>query len=201
MNSIKRSTNGITSIVAILMLCFGMSATHADDHGFKGELLDAWLTGRAETVLALNKHLNLYSITARVDQGTANLTGEVATSIDKALATELIAGIENIDSVNNELLINENLAASLEPKSVDSRRNFSKWIDDLTTTAVVRSKLVASREVNGLDIKVETRGNVVTLSGEVDSTAESALAEEITRNTGDVVGVNNNLLVTPVASN
>jgi osmotically-inducible protein OsmY len=61
---------------------------------------------------------------------------------------------------------------------------------------VIRSKYLTNREVGGLDINVQTRDDVVTLSGVVDSAAESALAEQIAMNTGDVVQVENRILVT-----
>jgi osmotically-inducible protein OsmY len=47
----------------------------------------------------------------------------------------------------------------------------------------------------GMQIDVDTRGDVVTLSGEVASSEEKSLAEELTRNTGDVKDVRNQLVV------
>jgi len=49
----------------------------------------------------------------------------------------------------------------------------------------------------GLKIDVDTADDVVTLSGRVGSAEESQLAEEIAKNTGDVEGVRNNLVVDP----
>ena len=46
-----------------------------------------------------------------------------------------------------------------------------------------------------MQIDVDTRGDVVTLSGEVVSAEEKALAEELTRSTGDVKDVRNQLVV------
>jgi osmotically-inducible protein OsmY len=47
----------------------------------------------------------------------------------------------------------------------------------------------------GMQIDVDTRGDVVTLSGEVVSAEEKALAEELARSTGDVKDVRNQLVV------
>jgi osmotically-inducible protein OsmY len=59
----------------------------------------------------------------------------------------------------------------------------------------VKSKLLGNPNTEGLQIDVDTRGDVVTLSGEVASPEEKALAEELTRNTGDVKTVRNQLVV------
>ena len=47
-----------------------------------------------------------------------------------------------------------------------------------------------------MNAPVDTRGDVVTLSGEVASAEEKQLAEELARNTGDVKQVHNQLVVT-----
>jgi osmotically-inducible protein OsmY len=46
-----------------------------------------------------------------------------------------------------------------------------------------------------MKIDVDTRGDVVTLSGQVASREEKSLAEELARNTGDVEDVRNQLVI------
>jgi osmotically-inducible protein OsmY len=79
--------------------------------------------------------------------------------------------------------------------SDNSRRNFPTWFDDATTTAAVKSKLVRNSSTTGLEIDVDTREDVVTLSGSVKSDEEKQLAEQLARNTGDVKDVRNLLVV------
>ncbi len=50
-----------------------------------------------------------------------------------------------------------------------------------------------------MKIRVDTCGDVVTLSGIVGSAAEEELAEEFARNTGDVKDVHDQLVVDAVA--
>jgi osmotically-inducible protein OsmY len=69
------------------------------------------------------------------------------------------------------------------------------FVDDATTTAMVKVKLLADPNVKGLKIGVETRGDVVTLSGKVGSAEQKQLAEQLTRNTSDVKRVHNELVV------
>ncbi len=185
------------TIVALLLVQFSTTA-QAFDGELEGELKDAWLTGKAETVLTLNKHLNRYSISARVNQRVVTINGVVGSEIDKALASELMRGIAEISSVNNNLEVDTELESRMDAKQAISRSSFARWINDLTTTAIIRSRLVSNSNVPGLSIDVETRQDVVTLKGQVDSEEASALAEEIARNTGDVVEVRNNLLISSV---
>jgi osmotically-inducible protein OsmY len=77
----------------------------------------------------------------------------------------------------------------------DGDRSFGTWVDDATTTAAVKSKLVGNANTSGVKIDVDTRGDVVTLSGRVASSEEKELAGEIARSTGDVSEVNNQLVV------
>jgi osmotically-inducible protein OsmY len=195
MNSLLNPKNALHAAVAVLLLMLTATSTLAFDGELQGEVRDAWLTGKAETVLALNEHLNVYSIAVRVRDAEVRLSGDVASELDKALAEELVRGISGIESVRNQLRVENELLGEITTEQLKSRRSFARWIDDLTTTAVIRSKFLTNREVGGLNIDVQTRDDVVTLSGVVDSAAESALAEQIAMNTGDVVGVENRIVV------
>jgi osmotically-inducible protein OsmY len=55
--------------------------------------------------------------------------------------------------------------------------------------------LLANSNTKGLQIDVDTRGDQVTLSGEVASAEAKALAEELALSTGDVKSVRNQLTV------
>jgi hyperosmotically inducible periplasmic protein len=158
----------------------------------EGAAKDAWLTGKIETVYALNPHLNGFKIDTDVMKGAVHLTGKVESAIDRDLAGELAKGIDGVVSVDNDLTVDQQART---PTKNGEERPFSVWVDDATTTAMVKSKLVANGNTHGLKIDVDTRGDVVTLSGQVPSSEEKQLAEEIARNTGDVKGVHNQLVV------
>jgi osmotically-inducible protein OsmY len=157
-----------------------------------GKPKDAWIQGKIETVYALNRHLNGFAIDTDVAQGAVHLTGRVESDIDRDLAGELAKGIEGVVSVDNDLVVAANSRAAPAP---GAERPLSVWIDDATTTALVKSKLLANENTDGLQIDVDTRGDVVTLSGEVASAEEKQLAEQLARNAGDVRNVRNQLVV------
>ena len=173
----------------------GMQA-FGDEARADGSLKDAWIGGKLEAVYALNRHLSAFAITTEVENGIVHLTGNVESDIDRDLAAELAKGIEGVVEVDNDLEIAADARDAAAPSSSsDSDRSFGVWFDDATTTATVKSRLLANPNTGGLQIDVDTRGDVVTLTGEVGSEEEKALAEELARNTGDVKDVRNQLIV------
>jgi len=68
---------------------------------------------------------------------------------------------------------------------------------DAATTAAVKTKLLADTKVGGLAIDVDTKDNVVTLSGKVRSAAERTEAVRLARTTTGVKSVVNKLVVDP----
>jgi hyperosmotically inducible periplasmic protein len=160
----------------------------------KSAFKDGWIESKLETALILNKHLNPFEIDIRVDNDTATLEGEVSSDIEKELAENIALGVEGIDSVSNKITVNAkptNVVNTVPSKS----RNFSQYVDDVTTTAAIKTELLASKNVKGLDIDVDTHLNKVTLSGKVASAEEKALAQAIAAKHDGVKGVINNLQV------
>lgn len=68
---------------------------------------------------------------------------------------------------------------------------------DAATTAAVKTKLLGDTKVAGLNINVDTKDNVVTLSGKVKTAAERAEAVRLARTTTGVKRVVNKLTVDP----
>jgi osmotically-inducible protein OsmY len=172
------------------------SASLAAD--FEGQSKDAWLTGKVETVFLLNSHLNGFRIDTDVDNGIVTLSGTVESDIDRDLAVTLAEGVEGVVEVENELMVDTEAEGTRNAdRANENTRSFGTWVDDATTTAAVKSRLVGNENVHGLQIDVDTRGDIVTLSGRVDTDQQRDLAEQIARNTGDVSDVRNNLVVDP----
>jgi osmotically-inducible protein OsmY len=147
-------------------------------------------------VYTLNRHLNPFAINTDVENGMVHLTGMVESDIDRDLAGEIAKGIDGVIDVTNDLTVAEGTRQSAAAKSgTDSKQPFGAWVHDATTTAVVKSKLIANSNTKGLQIGVETQDDVVTLSGEVSSDETKQLAEELARNTGNVADVHNQLVI------
>lgn len=160
----------------------------------KPELRNAWLEGKLETSLLVNRHLNNFTIESEVKNDKATLSGTVESEIDRELAEQVALSIDGIVKVDNQLTIDKQKAHS-QAKDKSNKLSFSQKLDDLTTTAAVKSKLLANQSTHGLSIEVDTRNNKVALSGEVTTPEEKQLAEKIAENTDGVKSVKNKLKV------
>lgn len=178
-------------------LSLASAAALGDSSTFAGATKDAWLTGKVETAFVLNTHLNAFAIDTDVDNGVVHLRGIVSDDIDRDLAAAVVRGIDGVVDVKNEIVVDRTRAEAAALGRAADRRDFGSWVDDATTTAAVKTKLVANENTSGLKIDVDTRDDVVTLSGRVGSVAERDLAEQLAKNVGDVEVVRNNLVVDP----
>jgi osmotically-inducible protein OsmY len=155
---------------------------------------DAFITGKLEGTYLLNRHLNVFTIHPETTKGVVHLTGTVESEIDRDLAGELAKGIDGVVSVKNDLIVKAG-SRPAHGETDKTGRTFGAYVDDATTTAMVKLKLLGDPNIKGLKIAVETRGDVVTLSGKVGSAEQKQLAEQLARNTGDVKNVRNELVI------
>jgi osmotically-inducible protein OsmY len=80
------------------------------------------------------------------------LTGQVLSEEDKKLAEQIVARVENVRSLHNEL-------------AVSGRTGFGAAASDSTITAKVKTALFDTKEVHANTIKVVTEGSIVYLMG------------------------------------
>ncbi|MCB1692904.1 MAG: BON domain-containing protein [Pseudomonadales bacterium] len=155
-----------------------------------GNFSDAWLDGKVEMALLLNRYLNSFKIDTKVDNGEVTLSGDVESDIDRDLAEQITLGIDGVKSVTNDLEVNPEDVAKTDTKE---QQAFFQTIEDVTLTARVKSKLMLNHNVRARDIDVDTDGAVVTLTGAVRSPQERDLAVQIAKNTDAVKDVLNKL--------
>lgn len=196
MNRSSLSLPILTLSTALFLGSAGLSAQGGLER-FQGEAREAWLTGKVETVLTLNEKLNPFVIDTDVIGDTVVLSGTVSSEVDKALAAELALGVSGVAEVENQLQVTgepgivERSTAQLR----ESGDNLMQWVSDATTTATIKTRLLADAETEGLTIDVDTSQDVVTLRGEVASEAERMLAEQIALNSVSDREVVNQLMV------
>ena len=183
----------LAGLLAALALTF-VGTAYGDKSEKTGPAKDGWITGKIETVYLLNPHLNPFTIHTETTNGRVHLTGTVESDIDRDLAGEIAKGIEGVVAVDNDLKVSPSARESERAKMADGRP-FGVWIEDLTTTAMIKTKLLTDPNVGGLKINVDTRNNIVTLTGEVSSAEERQLAGKLASNTGDVKQVHNQIVV------
>jgi len=186
--------------IGLLLACAGCAGTGgtpapaaADNRQERtGVVQDAWIDTRLETAYLFNRHLNNFNIQTDVDDGVVLLTGTVRSDIDKDLAEQIALSVKGVDSVINRLVVKPSVMAS-ERRGDDA--DFGQKVNDATTTARVKTRLIANENLEGRAIDVDTKNSVVTLAGDVRSDEQRELAELIARNTPDVRSVANELQV------
>jgi osmotically-inducible protein OsmY len=175
-------------------------ANNNDRYQTDEKLHDAWLDGKVESALLVNRHLNNFTIDTDVKGNVVYLTGTVKSDVDKNLATEIAQSIEGVTDVKNNLKVDretEMQERDYYPDDDEDNRSWGTWYDDATITASVKSQLLWNDETEGLDMNVDTMNGVVTLKGDADSSANKNLAEKIAQNTEGVRKVVNNLSIKP----
>ncbi|MBB1303301.1 BON domain-containing protein [Pseudoalteromonas sp. SR44-5] len=178
------------SIIAALVL--GTTAMGAQANSWENESKDAWIDGKAETVLLMNTNLNNFDINTDVKNGKVVLTGKVESELDKELAEELILSLDGVTDVDNELTVVKNTDTKSKKMKSDSTESD---LTDAKITTVITTRYLFNSEVGGTDIDVDTDKGVVTLNGTVGSDAEKQLAVKIAKNAEDVRDVVDNLTI------
>ncbi|HEY7772062.1 MAG TPA: BON domain-containing protein [Marinagarivorans sp.] len=156
---------------------------------------DGVIAGKLETALILNEHLNPFEIDIDVDNGDVLLEGDVESEIEKDLASNIAEGINGVSSVDNQINIEKDSKKDREEISEGKNRDFFQYIADASTTASIKTELLADGDVSGLDINVDTYKDRVVLSGKVKTEAQKTLAEKIVKKRDNVTHVVNNLTV------
>jgi len=155
-------------------------------------LTDARQEAQIWTTYALSPYLRANDLKVTVVDGKATLSGGVAEDVDKDLAKQIALGVSGIKEVDNQIKVN----ADYKPtKNKEGERSYGQAVDDMSITAVVKSKLLWSKHSDGLATNVDTLAGKVTLKGSADSDAAKALAGVLAKNTHGVMSVDNQLKV------
>jgi len=219
----------LSAATLLLLAASGFAQDNLDNDGsraeregrlerFEGDARDAWIDGKAETVLALSEHVSALDIETEVEDGVVTLFGTVDSEINKKLAAELVTGLSGVESVENNLEVSMNTNQNINRdrdanRDTDQRseRNLEEvsdaddmmddddgllaWFDRVSTTAEVKTRLIANSEISGMQIDVDTEQDSILLSGVVDSDSARSLAQQIAEEASEGRSVINELFV------
>ncbi|NUY55966.1 hypothetical protein BZG80_13375 [Salinivibrio sp. MA440] len=171
-----------------LALTLGASSAYADSskNQWQDQAKDAWIDGKAESMLMVNTDLNNFDINTDVEQGVVILTGNVDTELDKSLAGGLVRQIDGVSQVENDLTVSQpaSKAADLGQAVVDTK-----------VSAALKTSLLLNPDISGTNINVSVEDGVATLSGKVKSDGARDLAVLMAENAQDVERVIDELKV------
>ncbi len=158
---------------------------------------DDTLKDRIAFRLDTSETVRKYDVKVKVDAGLATLSGDVATAAQKAEA-EKLAKIDGIVRVQNDIAIDPDEDRSLGERMKAGMSKTGEKISDAWITTKVNWFFVGEDTLKGSRIDVDTKNNVVTLSGTVTSQAGRTRAVALAKQTEGVKNVVDRLTVTSV---
>lgn len=172
---------------------------------------DAQITSKVNSAMTQEERLRAANLEVEAKDGVVTLKGKVASEQAKERAAELARGVEGVQSVRNELEVDQQAAAGSQERTgamgagaasgaqasgeQDRSRGIGAAVNDAAITAKVNTGLSVDKRLSAMDIDVDTENGVVTLKGKAPTEEAKRHAEEIARNVQDVRSVQNQLQV------
>lgn len=161
---------------------------------------DPGITTAVKTKLAADDTVKAYRIDVDTKEGVVTLLGAVDTPAAKTRAVELARGTDGVRNVVDQLTVSAGVTpttgAAEAARDVGAAADkIGESTEDAALTAKVKTKFLADTAIAGLRIDVDTKNNVVTLTGIVPSAAEKTRAVQVARGTDGVKSVVDNLTV------
>jgi hyperosmotically inducible protein len=180
---------------------------------------DPGVTTAVKAKLAADDTVKAYRIDVDTKEKVVTLKGEVDTAGAKTRAVELAKGTSGVRDVVDQLTVKDGMtppgglddaaqakAGEVGDKAGDAASRAGDKIGDAADKTVdaaadagittkVKTKFLADTTISGLKIDVDTKDNVVTLSGTVPTAAEKRRAVEVARDTDGVKSVVDRLKV------
>ncbi|MFK3799824.1 BON domain-containing protein [Pseudomonas sp. NPDC088444] len=150
---------------------------------------DATLVATIKSKLLWNSVTEGLNIEVSAAQGVVTLKGQARDADAKQLAGSLASNTDGVTEVNNLISLSARDTQTIKEQSEAQANSVREEFSDAWITSKVKSSLIYSRTLDGLNIKVETKAGVVSLDGVVANYAEKELAVEIARNIRGVKGV------------
>lgn len=199
MNTNSLTTKLVFSISLALGTAFAVpvNSAIAADRTVGTAVDDATITAAVKTKLLNDERTEGFDINVDTMKGVVTLRGGADSQADKNAATMVAKTAEGVISVDNQLVVAaEGSMARTEANSATASGEVRKTgkevaaaTEDTWLTTKVKTQLLADDDVKGTDIKVETKGNVVHLSGMVATAALRAEAIKIAETTEGVAAV------------
>lgn len=139
---------------------------------------DASITAAVKSKLSWNARTHGLGTEVTTMWSKVTLVGTAPSQGTKDLAGNLALNTRGVGSVDNQLRVDDERAG----RTAAAAKAAGGDLADAWITAKVKSTFMYSSNVDGAGISVSTREGIVTLSGELASGAERALAIELAKN-------------------
>lgn len=179
-------------LVAI-SLCVGnvsmVGSAFAAETTTKTAVADSWLTARSKIVLAADGRVKGSQVSVETEQGVVTLRGKVDNATAKKVAKDLVASLDGVRKVDNQLQV---VAPARRDSVEDSDEAITERVKDRIEKETETTK---DSRLKDADIDVVTNAGVVSLTGEVPDIMVSAQASWIAWQVQGVKSVKNDLVL------
>ena len=163
---------------------------------------DVGITTSVKTQLAADELVRAREINVDTQDRVVTLTGVVQTAAEETKALEIARNTDGVANVVDRIAVatrGEQGAASTSghDREVPPATQEIAALTDAGITAKVKTKLLADAAVSALQIDVDTRDRIVTLTGAVKNDTEKARAVELASTIENVIRVEDRLTVRP----
>jgi len=195
---ILKATMLSAAIVLVLGACAGTVTTDkSGTRSVETAIDDATITGSVKSKLLADERTKGFDINVDTARGVVTLTGGADSQTAKNTAGSLAASATGVVRVKNQLKVatarsearQDANTATASGEVREAMDESGDGIDDGWITTKVKSQLLADPGTKGLNIMVDTKANIVHLSGMAATAASRELAISIARNTRGVRGV------------
>ena len=198
MNAFKTSLIATTIALALAVTAVSAQDTAAAPERTAGQVVDdAAITASVKAKLLADERTKGFDINVDTARGVVTLTGGADSQMSKNTAGSLAASATGVVRVNNQLMVRAAGSESRQDANTatasgevrEAMDEAGDGIDDAWITSKVKTQLLADADVKGTQITVETKGNVVTLTGTAETAAARAKAIELASGTTGVRSV------------
>jgi len=158
-------------------------------HSIQESTQDAATSSRVRTALLLSKQVSPFDIKVHTTQGEVTLEGQVPSEQVKTLAGVIAQDTSSVKQLHNNLSVNP--AIERDP----DREHLGERVADLEIKTLVSDALSKSAELADKHIATEVKGQMVTLTGTVQTVSQKHTADQIVWQVPGVHGVTDNLSV------
>jgi hyperosmotically inducible protein len=162
---------------------------------------DPGITTAVKAKLAADDTVKAYRVDVDTKDGVVTLSGAVDTPTAKSIAVQLAKDTNGVRDVVDRLTVTPGVTPTTgiddaaQQKAAEAARSASELTGDAALTATVKTKFLADSRISGLKIDVDTKDNIVTLTGTVPTADEKQHAIEVAKQTDGVKSVVDRLKV------
>ncbi len=168
----RKTTQTIVVGMAVAALAWTVAPAQAVEKTFT----DLQITDAVEDEFLFDQAIPLNEIDVKTDSGIVRLTGTVDNILAKDRATRLAETVKGVKSVVNRIKVVPSVIRS-----------------DTAIQKDVENALLMDRATESYEVDAKVKGNVVTLTGRVQSWQEKQLAEKVAKGVRGVTEVKNQI--------